>query len=147
MPLDLKPRWRLPSDLGYGPDIPPDRYVLGDIWITRHREGPCVEYITVNEDASSHILIGDELLRDLKFDSRRYNACAWLDLKDPEYPQHVKSECPSCELIEWAYAASTKAAYCFTGTVLHINARNRELIYRIGKYRARSTTWEASWPD
>jgi hypothetical protein len=38
-PLDLQPRWRLPSDLGYGPDNPPDRYVLGDVWITRHRDG------------------------------------------------------------------------------------------------------------
>lgn len=143
-PLDIAPRWRLPSELGYGPDNPPDRYILGDIWITRHREGPCVEYITVNDDASPYVLIGDELLRDIMFDVRRYNTCAWVELEDPQYSLHDKLECPSCPAIE---DASASDPVCFTGMMFRLNARNRQLTYRIGKYRPGSRTWEASWPD
>lgn len=102
----------------------------------------------MNDDASSHILIGDELLRDIKFDSRRYNTCAWVGLFDPEYPEHCKSECPSCDHIQLAHFGNPlRLSYCFAGMMFHINARNRRLIYRIGNYRPTSRTWEAAWPD
>lgn len=143
-PLDLQPHLRLPSDLGYGPGMPPDKFILGDVWITRHSYGPSVQYITVDDKASSHVLIGDELLRDLMFDVRKYQVCMWVRLEDPRYDRHIKSECPSCEPIE---IASKSDPVCFTGMLFHVDARNRHLVYEIGKYRPGSRTWEASWPD
>jgi len=145
MPLDLRPRWRLPSDLGYGPDNPPDKYILGDVWVTRHREGLCDEYIAVSGEPSPYLLIGDELLRALHYDSRNYNVCAWVDLTDPEYEVHADPGCPGCMSV--ADATPDPMAVCFTGTMFHVNARNQHLLYRVGNYRPRSRTWEAAWPD
>jgi hypothetical protein len=142
-PLDLMPNWRLPSQLGFGPGMQPDPYALGDLWVRRHREGPNVEYITVNDDASPQVLIGDELLRDIQFDIRRYNTSAWVTLEN--LWDHTPSDCPTCT---WAKDhLSDRPSHCFSGMLMLINARNRQLIYRIGQYRPQSRTWEATWPD
>lgn len=144
-PLDLKPDWRMPSQLGMGPGMNPDPYTLGDLWVKRHREGPCVEYITVDE-VSPQILVGDELLRALHYETAQFQTCAWVELEDPEYDAHADNpECPGCELV--AESTPDPRAVCFTGMMLHVNARNRKLIYQIGQYRPQSRTWEAAWPD
>lgn len=142
-PLDLQPNWRLPIQLGFGPGMQPDPYALGDLWIRRHREGPNVEYITVSDDASPQVLIGDELLRDIQFDARRYNTCAWVQL---DCGPHTPTECPSCQAWGQLHPAD-RPLHCFSGAFFHVNARNRKLIYQIGLYRPASRTWEAAWPD
>lgn len=143
-PLDLQPHWRLPSDLGYGPDNPPDGYILGDVWVTRHREGPCSEYITVDKDPSPLVLIGDELLQDIQFDRRRYMTCAWVRLEENEIEHESVSDCQECDR---SLGDPARPPYCFRNMLLHIDARNRHLVYRIGNYRPQSRTWEAAWPD
>lgn len=142
-PLDLQPRWRLPSDLGFGPDLTPDAYMLGDIWVTRISIDSVTEAIEIT-DASPHVLIGDELLQDVQFHRGRYSTCAWVRIEENELEHEVSGECPECNR---GLGDSARPSHCFRNMLFHIDARNRHLVYRIGSYRPRSRTWEASWPD
>lgn len=125
-PLDLKPRWRLPSDLGYGPDNPPDQFFLGDIWVSR--ESDAVGRYVVITEASPHVLVGAEFLDAVEVDATVHG--------------RARNDTVGCRL-EWPKL--TDGGY--TGCLLHIDGRNRHLVYRIGKFRPKSRTYEASWPD
>lgn len=141
-PLDLKPEWRMPQELGMGPGLVPDAYALGDIWVQRHRQGPRIEYITVDE-ASAHVLVGDELLRDIQFGLHRHNSEGWLSLEN--LWDHAPAECPTCA---WSKDhPAERPSHCFAGMLLRVDAQDRQLTYRIRGYRPQSRTWEAAWPD
>jgi hypothetical protein len=102
--------------------------VIGECVFTTHFPSGEPEFYTIDH-ADPHILISDEILNEI-----RDNGCdgrVRLDL-----PQRIDHQCPN-----------TQPGWCFKDCIVHFNAANRTVIYRIGDYIPERNTWEASWPD
>ena len=81
--------------------------------------------------ADPYILIADEVLA---------NHARWLPKARLEWQFHDDpsgASGPGCRL----------GGTCYKNWLLHIDADNQHLVYRIGDYRAEPNVWEAAWPD
>lgn len=106
--------------------IVPDNEKPGDAVFQQHWHDDVMQYITVIH-ADPYVLVSDQLLKDILADA----GFARLQRVDHE----IESTC------------GEDAETCFNHWLLHINARNRNLVYRLGPYRADTDTWEGRWPD
>ncbi|MFV8317151.1 hypothetical protein [Mycobacterium sp. 23] len=104
----------------------------GTAVMTRHYadDGRTVDYITVDH-ADPHIRISDEFLVELfQTGTHPYRPDIRLEV---QY-EHKFTEC-------------RLDGRCFNSALLHIDGRNRHVVYRIGAYVPEDNTWRASWPD
>lgn len=102
----------------------------GILVLTRHWEGDD-DWLTVKR-ADPHVDFTDELLRD--FANGGDNDGMYPNVRlEPNYA-HNMAECRI-------------DGQCFNGWLLHIDGRDRHVVYRIGEYVPRRNAWRATWPD
>lgn len=112
-------------------------------------------------DADPQLLISDDMLSDLERARRVQRAPIWIDRPEPalEKGEYILSASAVKSLSSPFDAdGNIRSDLGFkpigylkppsrTGQVLHFQASNQHLIYRIGEYRTASNAWEAAWPD
>lgn len=64
----------------------------------------------------------------------------WLDLARPQTPRPWKVTAPEPDPLR-------TADHPYYGALLHIDGRDRRIVYRIGHMRWSDTVCEAAWPD
>lgn len=104
-----------------------DAQAHGDCHIRRQSEGDDLWLDVVHADP--RILIADEILSVVS----QGNA---LDVRLSPPPNRSPCEGEACPHVP-----------CWTQWLLHINGRNRTVIYRIGRWVPELQAWEAAWPD
>lgn len=84
--------------------------------------------------ADPQVLVADEVLRGLNSNTTSPPQLeVWLQPPANRPPCEWGTPCPHFP--------------CWSQWFLHIDGRNRTVIYRIGRYVAELHAWEASWPD
>ena len=130
--------------------------------IVRRHHNDCDVYITL-ERADPQILVCDQVLHDIHDDP---HVDVWLDMPEraaPDYPDGMLQQYPDAPLTDplkdtsrWSFLGHVADGQpvlarplpeLYDGALLHIDARNQHVIYRIGTYRLDVNAWEAAWPD
>lgn len=132
---------------------------LGTATFRRHHHGDEMAIEVLSADP--HILISDEFLSDIE---ENPSELAWIEGIQPAPPPQtscgqqailhamqtrdpIDAELALLTIRHEAATSPRQHDHPFEGTLLHINACNGKLVYRIGQYRLRENAWEASWPD
>lgn len=102
----------------------------GVLVLARHHDADGV-WLTI-ERADPHVAFSDELLCDLA-DGGDNDGMYPIVRIDRNYAHNMAD----CRI----------DGRCFDGWLVHIEARNRTVIYRIGAYDALRNCWRAAWPD
>lgn len=108
----------------------------GVVVLRRHWDGD-ETWLTIIR-ADPHVEISDELLTDLAGGGD--NNGMYPDVRLQLQP-HDTDHCPDREM------CPLPAMACYHAALMHIEGRDRTVIYRIGDYVWKRNTWRASWPD
>ena len=103
----------------------------GVLVLRRHTEDDDVWLTVVKADP--HVEFSDELLTE--FFNHGDNDGIYPDVQFQTCCEHKLAEC------------RTDGGAGYNGALIRINARNRPVVYRIGKYVLERNSWRASWPD
>lgn len=124
---------------------------FGTVVVTRHyaEDGRTVDHITVDH-ADPHILVSDDLLfevsqnlpDDKQVPGEPYYAESYrygIRLEPSPQPRFCGNGVGKCEY--------PSHPFCWTDNLLHIDAKDRHLVYRLTAYNLEHEAWHASWPD
>jgi hypothetical protein len=95
-----------------------------ELWATVRRADPHVEF--------THTLLVNVLSGSAQYPELR------LQPPDDETSSLIHRHDPALPCSE---------ERCFYGWLLHVDARDRHLVYQIGNYHPAGDSWHAAWPD
>jgi hypothetical protein len=103
-------------------------------------------WLTVKR-ADPHVAFSDELLNEFRVGGD--NGGMYPDTRLVA-PEDRPAETPWVRHHDHDHYIDDKCGIperCFTNWLLHIDARDRHLVYRIGEYMHKQNSWRATWPD
>jgi hypothetical protein len=154
------PKGHMPHDLYPKADLADTR--SGDVFaegmVQTHRDSARLPLRDITDliqptprvlDATPHLLVATELLYTIAgvgfSDPRAREICMrpWRDWTALQAPKELVETHPH-DFDSWERLRKDGA---FTGWLLRLTGSNKTLVYRIGRFRARTDSYECSWAD
>lgn len=121
---------------------------FGTVVMTRHyaQDGWTVEHVTVDH-ADPHILVSDDLLNEVAQDFADANQSPGEPYYAESYRSSLRLECSPHPRFCGDSCTYPSHPFCWTDWLLHIDAKDRHLVYRLTGYDRDWQAWRAAWPD
>jgi hypothetical protein len=121
---------------------------FGTVVMTRHyaQDGRTVDHLTIDR-ADPHILVSDDLLTEVAHNIADTDQPVGEPYYAESYRFGMRLECGPRPRLCGAGCTYPSHPFCWTDWLLHIDAKDQHLVYRLTAYDREQEAWRASWPD